>query len=106
MAICIVMHKLNENKETVSYKFETSIADGYYLSKSRNLRRTIKYVYGYCEFNKTTEQFVVDKDKTDPHFFENPYYEGLNYEAFKVWMKLVNQKRDNAGFPDLLSVCS
>lgn len=104
MIVHVIMRKLSENDEIVSYRFETDIADGYYLSKSGNLRRTLKDVYGYCEFNKTTEKFILDKDKSDPYFFEDPYYEGVNYEVFKVWTRLVKQKMKGEGFPDIIEI--
>ena len=93
------MKKIKEDDKCVYYEFSTGVASGSYLSPSGSIRYKTENVYGYCQFNKITEEFVLDGEKSNNYFLEKN-----NYEVKKVFFKLVYYKRNNLSFPDKIFI--
>lgn len=72
----IGMTKIVENDNFVWYRFNTNV---YEFKDGQPILVT---KYGYCAFNKVTEEFELDKVKTDPYFL--PYEKR---EVIKVYVK-------------------
>ena len=56
------------------------------------MRSNWKAIYGYCKFNKQTEEFGLDREKTDPYFTET------SREIIKIQVNLMRRKRENLGY--------
>ena len=96
----IKLDKIKEDEHHVYYKFYTNVQGESYLSKSGNLRYKLETKYGYCKFNKKTEKFELDKEKTDPYFTEKCR------EVIKVQVNLIRRKRDGLCFPDIIDIAT
>ena len=94
----IKLDKINESDLYVSYEFEISVQGESYFSLSGKIRYQIKKIYGYCKFNKQTEEFELDREKTDPYFTEK------SREVIKVQYSLIKRRRDNLGYPDSIEI--
>ena len=95
----IQLNKENENDACVFYKFDISVQGESYFSQSGKIRYQIKKIYGYCKFNKRTEEFELDKEKTDPYFLEN------SHTSILVMGKLMKCNKE-ANFPDFLEIAT
>lgn len=93
------MDKINEDELYVYYKFYTKVQGESYLSKSGNLRYRLETKYGYCKFNKETEEFELDKEKTDPYFTENSHAKIL------IMGKLMKCNKEKK-FPDIIDIAT
>ena len=92
----IDMKKIQEDTTFVYYRLEEGVYEEQYKNKEQKkptYKRVIKY--GYCKFNKKTEEFELDQEKTDQHFFEK------GKDIVKVArLLLLSYKRKNLDFPD------
>ncbi len=94
----IDMKKIQEDTTFVYYRLEEGVYEEQYKNKEQ--KPTCKHVikYGYCKFNKKTEEFELDQEKTDQHFFEK------GKEIVKVArLLLLYYKKRNLDFPDRIS---
>ena len=97
----IGMNKISEDEIWVCYEFRTSVVVGRTLNEKGKLRAKFEDKYGYCKFNKITEEFVLDKKKTDPYFFNR-----MHKEVIAVHVKLRKLKRENLGFPQITGIAT
>ena len=88
------MIKINENMPYVYYTFTTN------LWKKINDKYELVTKYGYCKFNKQTEEFDLDVEKTDPYFINN------TREVPAARSKLVRIKRAHEKFTDRTGVAT
>ena len=88
------MKKLHEDSNFVYYEFKTSIYVGLDPAK-------LETKYGFCKFNKKTEEFELDTNKSDPYFLAKN-----NREVIKVQVKLIQIKRSNQIFPDITGIAT
>jgi len=98
--VYIKLDKIGEDEVFVCYKFDISIQAESYLSTSGNIRYEVKKIYGYCKFNKQTEEFELDKEKTDPYFTEK------SREVIKVHCNLISRKRETLGYPEIIDIAT
>ena len=96
----IQLDKIIENIIFVRYQFNIKIQGDSYLSKSGDLRYKVKKIYGYCKFNKQTEEFELDKENTDPYFMET------KREIIHIHANLIRRKRENLGYPDIIDIAT
>jgi hypothetical protein len=92
------MNKVDDGFLVVIYKFESEIIIGERVNEDGKLSSLWETKYGYCKFNKQTEKFELDKEKTDP------YYTEKNREVIKVQYNLIKRKRENFGYPDRIEI--
>jgi hypothetical protein len=97
----VKMDKVKEEEAYVYYKFETDVSGGKFVTASGKERNTWVTKYGFCKFNKQTEEFELDVEKTDLYFLDKD-----NREAFKVKIQLMRFKRDNVEFPDIYDIAT
>ena len=94
------MDKIEENEFSVLYRFETDIDAGVKINERGKLRSSWETKYGYCKFNKQTEEFELDKEKTDSYFTEK------SREVIKVQCNLIRRKRENLGYPEIIDIAT
>ncbi len=91
------MKKIQEDTTFVYYRLEEGVYEEQYKNKEQKkptYKRVIKY--GYCKFNKKTEEFELDPEKTDQHFFG----EKGEYIVEVARLLLLYYKKRNLDFPD------
>lgn len=91
----IQLNKIKENNKIVFYQF--SIKE-WRLETDIN-EYALKTLYGYCLFHKETEEFELDKEKTDPYFLEN------THASILVMGKLMKSNKEKI-FPDFLEIAT
>jgi hypothetical protein len=96
----IFMKKVQENENKVSYQFEVTEQGESYLNQYGILCYRPKRVYGYCQFNKRTEEFLLDNEKSDSYF--TPY----KREVIKVQVALIRKKREGGVFPEVIEIAT
>ncbi len=89
------MIKQCENDDWVHYQFETDASGEEYVTNTGKTRIKVETKYGYCKFNKKTEEFELVREKTDPHFFEKG-----KRTVTQAYVTLIGYKRKNLDFPD------
>jgi len=94
----VEMDKLEENQTFVFYRFEIEILKRITVDGKIDYENIVKA--GFCKFNKISEEFELDKIKTDPCFFEWPH----DCEAKYVRIELIVRKREGRGFPDRIII--
>lgn len=96
MGIYIEMNKTSETAETVSYEFNMMVVDKKYFKPGEMFpyKSDTHRAYGYCTFNKKTEEFIMYDKTTDPFFLKNTNY------SYLVWMKLLQSNR-SGNFPEI-----
>lgn len=92
--------KLAENETFVSYRFESDIPDGTYINKHEKLSGLSKVAYGYCTFNKITEEFELDSQKSHSYFINN------KRETFYTHVKLIRTKRESSSYPAVIVIAT
>ncbi len=100
MAINIGMQKMEEDLETVSYMFFMNIEVEPYMHREGQIRYRLKKVYGYASLNKKNQEFIVDEERTDKYFLENPYY------MYLVGGRLLQILKSNQPFPEKTGIAS
>lgn len=103
------MDKEREDISFVYYRFKTDVGVGlktfiYYRCKPEfdvGLKTVWEAKYGYCKFNKLTEEFELDIIKTDTYFLTKD-----NREAIKVKVQLILCKQNNLTFPDIIDIAT
>ena len=95
------MDKIGEDEIWISYKFYTTVAVGEAFNKKGKLRTQFEDKYGYCKFNKITEEFELILDKTDPYYLIKK-----RREVLLVYARLVRQQRDYLVFPETLDIAT
>jgi hypothetical protein len=96
----IKMDKLQEDSTYVWYSFATNIVGEPYLRNGKT-RYTSIPKYGVCKFNKQTEEFETDKEKTDVYFFLPS-----SRELLFVKVRLMQNRREGRGFPDIIDIAT
>lgn len=79
----IILSKDYEDQTIVNYFFETKIAGDLVVTSTGKKRYELIKKIGYCSFNKSSQEFILDKNKTDEYFFQS------EREAIKVFVKLI-----------------
>lgn len=100
MAIDIGMQKLKEDSDTVSYMFYMDIEAEAYIHREGQIRYKLKEIYGYAPLNKKNQEFIVDEERTDKYFLENPSY------MYRVGARLLQILKSNQLFPEKLGIAS
>ncbi len=97
----VLLHKLNEDAETVLYKFETNIWESLQeIDQRGHPKQILKTVWGISSFNKITGEFVLDTKKTDLYFLSK-----RNREAEEIHALLLRFKEQNK-YPELYEIAS
>ncbi len=91
----IKLNKIKDNNTIISYQF--SIKE--WLVDTDINDYALKTLYGYCLFNKETEEFELDKEKTDPYFLEN------THASILVMGKLMKCNKEK-NFPNFLEIAT
>lgn len=87
-----------EDEHNVSYSFHMLVVDKEFYKIGENLPYKVDThnAYGYYTLNKKTEEFILDKEKTDPFYFTK---EGKRY-ALKVGGLLLKILHSGEKFPE------
>ncbi|MGC2310067.1 MAG: hypothetical protein WA432_00395 [Candidatus Babeliaceae bacterium] len=96
----ISMEKVQEKDNFVFYKFFINVPGEEFINKYGRPDQKMKSIYGYCSFNKNTEEFILDTEKSDPYFTER------SREVMACYGKLIKRKRDNEGFPPVITIAT
>jgi hypothetical protein len=91
----VKMLKLEDNDTFVVYRFEATVWEKV-LNGEKNEVEILAVKYGYCNFNKISEHFELDKQRTDPCFFEWPHDKHVLFARI-ILLKL---KRKGLDFPE------
>jgi hypothetical protein len=91
----IDLKKIKEDDVFVYYKFTTQIVAGSYVNSKGAQRMKLQRADGYCQFNKLTEDFILDSSKSHGYFQQKE-----NWEVNKIFLKLLYLKRNQIPFPD------
>jgi hypothetical protein len=91
----ILAQKLTENAQWVFYQFEIGINGEIFINEKGKLKQKTIMIYGYCSFNKITEDFILDKEKSHPYFTDQ------GRETIKIQVALIRIKRENAEYPNI-----
>lgn len=94
------MDKIQENNEIVSYKFFIYIPGTTFINKWGRPGQNMDPIYGYCTFNKETEEFILDTEESDPYFTEK------SHEVIMAQVALIRKKRENAGYPPIIEIAT
>jgi hypothetical protein len=94
----ILAQKLTENSQWVFYQFEIDINGEIFINEKGKLKQETIIIYGYCSFNKVTEDFILDKERSHPYFTD----EGR--EVIKFHVALIRKKRENAAYPPKIEI--
>ena len=86
--------KIKEDGIFVYYTFRANITSGTYITDRGKSRNKLEDVWGFCRFNKLTEEFELDKQKSHSYFTDGCW------ETIKVMTRLVYFKRNNQPFPE------
>lgn len=92
------MTKIKEDETFIYYKFETSVIVDTFRTEKGRLRNKTEIKYGYCKFNKKTEDFELDQEKTYSYFLQES-----NPIAEIAQVLLLYYKIRNLDFPDKIS---
>lgn len=72
-----------EDNNLVCYFFETKIPGDLEITNPGQKKYQLIKKMGYCSFNKKTNEFFTDKEKTDDYFFKS------ERELIKIYVKLI-----------------
>lgn len=95
----IEIYKEYETADSVGYVFKSLVKTGTKESKDFGRMNVLEPKIGYCQFNKKTEAFELDRERTDPDFLQEN-----SRVVLKVHMKLLQCKRQDLGYTDNLSI--
>lgn len=90
----IALTKDQEDKNIVTYYFETNVAGNLIITDQGKTRQELITKKGYCTFNKNTNEFELHSSKTDDYFFNKE-----NREALLIHVKLAKLNKTKK-FPD------
>jgi len=93
----VFLTKIKEDAKKVSYKFETNISSAVYKNPVGHKRDFAEVVYGFCTFDKETQECHLDNG-TDPYFIK------INPEREAVFEKLREIAQSGQNFPEELSL--
>ena len=96
----IIMNKLKENEIYIEYQIEAEIPVTTIINKKGKECVVVRQGYAYCKFNKHTEEFTLDNEKSDPYFLID------SRSIVKAQCKLIKLARECAPFTNLIQIAS
>lgn len=93
----ILLSKDYEDQTIVNYFFETKIAGNLVVTSAGKKHYELITKIGYCSFNKRSQEFILDKNKTDGYFFKN------KREVIHVNVKLI-RLNETKQFPPIAEI--
>lgn len=94
----IELAKLKEDQYKIDYRIKGEVSEGFWIDDDGAKKPLSKNAYTYGTFDKITEQFIIDKVRSDP------YFDLSSQPLVFMFDLLIKTKNANEAYPAFLEL--